>query len=150
MDNDTERLLQANGWEVECYSPLEVRHSESGSFASGLAASHVVDALRQTAATPPSSATLLQELLELIEEPVRVAQAAAAQGTSQAWETAYGMVFPGPRNERMQELLKQLGLRLDYYDPDTSHEEDVLAYVNALQSLRRRIEPFLQALQPSA
>ena len=32
MDNDTERLLQANGWEVECYSPLEVRHSESGSF----------------------------------------------------------------------------------------------------------------------
>ncbi len=32
-------------WEVECESPLEIRHTDGGAFASGIAAEYVVEAL---------------------------------------------------------------------------------------------------------
>lgn len=34
-------ILEDNGWTIECYSPFEIRHDETGSFASGLAA-HII------------------------------------------------------------------------------------------------------------
>jgi endonuclease III len=39
------KILEANGWTVECESPLEIRHEESESFATGTAAYFVLDAL---------------------------------------------------------------------------------------------------------
>lgn len=39
-------LLAQNGWTVECEGPLEIRHIETGSFASGLAADAVVTSLQ--------------------------------------------------------------------------------------------------------
>lgn len=39
-----EAILKANGWEIECESPFEIRH-EDGSFATGQAAWLVVWAL---------------------------------------------------------------------------------------------------------
>lgn len=44
------KLLEDNGWTVECESPLEIRHVE-GSFASGLAADLVLEALREKRAS---------------------------------------------------------------------------------------------------
>jgi len=38
-------LLEANGWEVECHSPFEIR-TKDGSFASGEAANMVLDCLK--------------------------------------------------------------------------------------------------------
>lgn len=38
-------LLTANGWVLECESPLEIRHTETGSFATGIAAQTVIDSL---------------------------------------------------------------------------------------------------------
>lgn len=38
-------LLEANGWEVECESPFEIR-TKDGSFASGEAANMVLDGLK--------------------------------------------------------------------------------------------------------
>jgi len=46
---ETNSLLEANGWNVECESPFEIRHNESGSFATGLAAKIVVADLEQEA-----------------------------------------------------------------------------------------------------
>lgn len=43
IDPDIESLLEADGWIVECQSPLEVSHEETGSFASGFAASYIID-----------------------------------------------------------------------------------------------------------
>lgn len=37
------KLLEENDWIVECESPFEIRHKDGGSFASGLAASIVLD-----------------------------------------------------------------------------------------------------------
>ena len=47
MDAD-EKLLEENGWEVECYSPYEIRHKETGSFASLWAADAVVSDMKQS------------------------------------------------------------------------------------------------------
>jgi hypothetical protein len=38
-------ILKKAGWEIECISPFEIRHSESGSFATGLAAYAVAENL---------------------------------------------------------------------------------------------------------
>lgn len=47
MTRSDDALLEANGWTLECESPLEIRHDISGSFASGLAARLVLDHLRE-------------------------------------------------------------------------------------------------------
>ncbi len=48
MNTDTEQMLADAGWEVECQSPLELRHPD-GSFASGQAAQCVIASLRDEA-----------------------------------------------------------------------------------------------------
>ena len=45
--DDKKALLEFNGWVVECESPFEIRHEESGSFATGLAAIMVATQLEQ-------------------------------------------------------------------------------------------------------
>lgn len=35
VDENDEKLLNDNGWEVESYSPFEIRTKDGGSFASG-------------------------------------------------------------------------------------------------------------------
>ena len=41
--NNSEKILEKYGWIVECELPLEIRHNETGSFASGVAAEIVID-----------------------------------------------------------------------------------------------------------
>ena len=45
MDEKQIRLLEDADWIVECESPLEIRHTETGSFATGLAANMVIELL---------------------------------------------------------------------------------------------------------
>lgn len=47
MNQDDEKLLNKNGWVVECYSPLEIRNEEFSSFATNLAADIILHALKQ-------------------------------------------------------------------------------------------------------
>lgn len=42
-----EKLLEKHGWTVECESPLEIRHEETGSFATLLAAEMVIEAIEK-------------------------------------------------------------------------------------------------------
>lgn len=51
-DDPYERLnlfLQGQGWDLECYSPLEISHRESGSRATGIAAEMTIEALEEEA-----------------------------------------------------------------------------------------------------
>lgn len=41
-----EKLLESQGWTVECHSPLEIRHQD-GSFATLNAARIVIDAIEE-------------------------------------------------------------------------------------------------------
>jgi hypothetical protein len=45
MKDSDIKILEADGWTVECESPFEIRHEETESFASGTAAYYVLDAL---------------------------------------------------------------------------------------------------------
>lgn len=44
------------------------------------------------------------------------------------WEEKYEAVF----SSRISKRIQVLGFSPDYYDPDTTYEEDVTAYVNAI------------------
>lgn len=43
------------------------------------------------------------------------------------WETKYDLIFSEFISRRISSII-----HLDYYDPDTSYQEDVTAFVNAL------------------
>jgi hypothetical protein len=55
-----------------------------------------------------------------------------------SWETKFDQIFDC-YSERLRPLLNEMGLRLEYYDPDTTYEEDVTALVTALRELRGRV-----------
>jgi len=46
MNEEDEKLLEENGWEVECEHPFEIRHEDGGAFASGFAAQIVLEYLK--------------------------------------------------------------------------------------------------------
>lgn len=39
------KKIERSGWDIECESPLELRHRDTGSFATGIAATLVIDHL---------------------------------------------------------------------------------------------------------
>lgn len=45
MSSSNEKVLEENGWIIECESPFEIRHKESGSFASNQAAYMILNEL---------------------------------------------------------------------------------------------------------
>lgn len=47
------------------------------------------------------------------------------------WEMKFDLVFSQEVSRRVFNLLDALNVSFDYYDPDTSYEEDVLAFSNA-------------------
>lgn len=46
MNEEDIKLLEENGWVVECHSPFEIRFEDGGAFATGLAAQIVLDDLK--------------------------------------------------------------------------------------------------------
>lgn len=69
---------------------------------------------------------------ERIRALVRMAAQAQAVVDDEAmdWEAKYDFIFSPEFSVYIRDTL---GFRLDYYDPDTSYEEDVRAYVTALR-----------------
>lgn len=45
------------------------------------------------------------------------------------WKTKFSFVF----SDAIAGAVRDIGIQVDWYDPDTSYEEDVMAYVNALR-----------------
>lgn len=50
------------------------------------------------------------------------------------WEYKFERIF-GMSGD-IKQLMDELGLSFDYYDPDTTYEEDVTAYVEALRKVK--------------
>lgn len=50
------------------------------------------------------------------------------------WELKYDTIFSPNISKRVFALMKELNISFDYYDPDTSYEEDVRAFSDALYS----------------
>lgn len=57
-----------------------------------------------------------------------------------SWEIKYDLVFCENVSRRVFTLLKELNVSFDYYDPDTSYEEDLMAFANALKEKLEKLE----------
>ena len=76
-----------------------------------------------------------QKLLGLINAADKIYQSEAD------WEYKYDRIFG--MSEPIGSLLEKLNLELRYYDPDTTYEEDVHAYVTALSDIKKNLESHL-------
>lgn len=65
----------------------------------------------------------LNELIELNEKVNKVFN------SDIDWEVKYDFIFSADVSRRINQIV-----HLDYYDPDTSYEEDVTAFVNAFNN----------------
>lgn len=74
----------------------------------------------------------MKDLLKAIDETERIAASEAD------WPLKYDLVF-AKLWTKVRPKLEELGIDFDWYDPDTSYEEDVLAFVGALGKLKERL-----------
>jgi hypothetical protein len=118
---------ESDGWVLECESPLELRHPATGSFASGLAAELVL-AQYISGSSEQTKEEIWAALLNIQHEANRI----ISQGEN--WGVKYELIFKPGLSKQAFKLCSELGSSLDYCDPDTSYEEDVMAFVTALNS----------------
>lgn len=69
-------------------------------------------------------------LIHLIERAERIFQSDAD------WEMKYDTIF----GMRIWQRLGEAGYHVEWCDPDTTYEEDVTAYVNALTEYKGRLQ----------
>lgn len=149
--NKMHQICERNGWLIECESPLEIRHSESGSFATLLAAQYLLRGLAADDGHQTVNADNIQKLFaelcflsERATQWVAVANSTPEQEASQAWDEAYSLVFSDHLSRRVTVLLRSLNSSLSYYDPDRTSREDVEAYVRALREKVKNLGRFLR------
>ena len=77
----------------------------------------------------------LGRLNQRIQDIVSNAQAMDATSDGQdPWEAAYDLVFSDAVSRQVYATVRSMGQSLEYYDPDTSYEEDVQAFADAVSS----------------
>lgn len=82
-------------------------------------------------------------ILETHHKFVELARLAAKVAESDAdWKTKYQTIF----SDEISKTMFTTGLAPDYYDPDTSYKEDVLAFVDAMNAKADEIEKILNAV----
>lgn len=69
----------------------------------------------------------LKKLFDLIDKADSIYE------SDREWEDKYDQIF----DMRIGSQISQLGYRFDWYDPDSSYEEDVTYYMNALRDWKR-------------
>lgn len=77
----------------------------------------------------------IQQIVDLIDESDRIFRSSAG------WETKYDMIFH--RRIYLDSKMRAAGIRFHWYDPDTSYEADVTAYMTPLLALREELVSML-------
>lgn len=49
------------------------------------------------------------------------------------WEEKYDLIFSDELSGKCFDIAKKLDDKIDYYDPDTTYEKDVMAFVEAIR-----------------
>ena len=62
-------------------------------------------------------------------------------------EYKYDLIFSEKISRKVFALFQDSPLRFDYYDPDTSYEEDIQAFVSALTEHTQRLDELYQSNQ---
>lgn len=66
--------------------------------------------------------TTLEKLNELYNEAIQIFE------SDLPWDTKYDLIFSEHISRKVYDMI-----HLDYYDPDTSYEEDVTAFIQAFK-----------------
>jgi hypothetical protein len=80
---------------------------------------------------------LVNELLGLLSYCLDLE--AAAGDYEFEWEKVFDAVFQGGVCKRACAIAHKLNTILDYYDPDTTYQEDAQAFIRGLEELCRRL-----------
>lgn len=88
--------------------------------------------------------SLAQKLNELASMYETVTKITCNARNENLWEEAYGLIFSPSISRKVFDLCYELGSRLDYYDPDSSYEEDVMAFEMALSN---KVDIFVKLLR---
>jgi hypothetical protein len=152
MNQTQEKLLEAKGWRVECLSPLEIRHHD-GSFATQYAADCVIDrvvadaGIARIADACQDSETRIGSTLRALNAHLAalliIGEVAQAENNEDAWKVAFDLLFSEMGSRTIRNLCHSLNLGFSYYDPDSSYQEDVEAFLAALKELKGRISPLM-------
>lgn len=137
MNQADMQFLEENGWTVECESPLEIRHNETGAFATGMAADYVLDAVRAEIQGP----TLFQTI-KLTSEQIndnRGCPAVLAHAMEELGELAKEVAIEHLSSPKKPEKDGIVGESLDaiiclvdmlYVHNPTLSEQDLIALAN--------------------
>lgn len=60
-----------------------------------------------------------------------------------SWKDKYDLIFSQSISQPIFRFFKSMNLDFNYDDPDSSYEDDVLAFVRALESRLQELEPLL-------
>jgi len=75
----------------------------------------------------------IRELCQWMDETISVA---GNPGVS--WEVRHQLVF-GAYRKHIAPLAKELNLDLDWYNPDTTYQEDIMSYIHCIGELRTQL-----------
>ena len=84
---------------------------------------------------------VLSNLLQLVNTAINL-----AERNDISWKFKYEMIFSVRISQQISILLQCFSLKLDYYDPDTSYEDDVKAYIRALEELKPQLVAMADSL----
>ena len=83
------------------------------------------------------------ELQRLVTQVLEWVSNAEDEDTDETWERVYHLVF----SRNVSTAIKNMGVELNYYDPDSSYREDVQAYAEALQQKILELSPAPRVLE---
>ena len=81
----------------------------------------------------------IKELCKWIDETISI-----AENFQVSPGIRYELVF-GAYKKHVALLAKELNLSLDWYDPDTTYEEDIHAYVCCIKELREQLDSIIES-----
>lgn len=156
-----EQFIENQGWTIVCQSPLELSH-EDGSFASMQAAKLALSQLNEdfleenpeykdvadnTTNSLEVQENMIKHLVYINNKVQDCIKKALAQQSmddetiknggyvyeaEKLWDVTFHLVFNDHISHRARQLFDELNITFEWYDPDTSYQEDVMAYADAL------------------
>lgn len=78
--------------------------------------------------------SIYRQLVVLLDRAEQIRASAATD------EEQYDLIFCESLSRKVFKLFNELGSSLDYYDPDTTYEEDMDAFINAFREKMERFE----------
>ena len=59
---------------------------------------------------------------------------------SENFKLKYNLIFSKNISDPISDLLRELNIKLSYYDPDSSYKEDVMAFYEAIKDIKEELE----------